>query len=320
MSLLAGRAAAARQREADAGRWQRALRAGRRWGLWGAALGTGLGLATQAPAQWLADSLQHASGGRLLLAEARGSLWNGSAVLVLTGGTGSRDASALPGRLEWTLRPGLSGLQLSAQQACCLPQPLRLHLTPGWSGYTLRVGDALTAAPGATANTAPLEAPAAPAAPATPEAPGNAAAQVLGQWPASWRAGLGTPWNTLQLGGQLQLSGSGLQVQSKGGKVQLAGVLQLQLRGASSRLSPLPMLGSYQLQVQGGQAAGQAGTRLQLSTTEGPLRLTGDGQLGAGGLRFRGTAQATDGQDQALANLLNIIGRRQGALSVISIG
>ena len=187
MSLLAGRAAAARQREADAGRWQRALRAGRRWGLWGAALGTGLGLATQAPAQWLADSLQHASGGRLLLAEARGSLWNGSAVLVLTGGTGSRDASALPGRLEWTLRPGLSGLQLSAQQACCLPQPLRLHLTPGWSGYTLRVGDALTAAPGATANAAPL---AAPAAPATPEAPGNAAAQVLGQWPASWLAGI----------------------------------------------------------------------------------------------------------------------------------
>ena len=33
-----------------------------------------------------------------------------------------------------------------------------------------------------------------------------------------------------------------------------------------------------------------------------------------------GTAQATDGQDDALAHLLNIIGRRQGALSVISIG
>ncbi|MES2717094.1 MAG: type II secretion system protein N [Pseudomonadota bacterium] len=279
---------------ADTGRWQRALRAGRRWAAWGAALGLGIGLLTQAPAQWLAEGLHSATGGRLLLAEARGSLWNGSALLVLTGGAGSRDASALPGRLHWQLRPGLGALHLEARQACCLPDGLRLTLIPGWSGYSLLLDGSGTALPAG-------------------------ASRPLGQWPASWLAGLGTPWNTLQLGGQLQLASSGLQLQSVAGQLRLAGTLQLQLRGASSRLSALPMLGSYQLLLQG-SGAGDSATTLRLSSLEGPLQLTGDGLWTGARLRFRGTAQATDGQDSALANLLNIIGRRQGALSVISIG
>jgi general secretion pathway protein N len=37
-------------------------------------------------------------------------------------------------------------------------------------------------------------------------------------------------------------------------------------------------------------------------------------------MRFRGEARAAEGQEAALANLLNIIGRRQGATSLISIG
>ena len=57
-----------------------------------------------------------------------------------------------------------------------------------------------------------------------------------------------------------------------------------------------------------------------LQRPEGPLRLQGEGQWTGARLRFRGTAQADGGQEAALANLLNIIGRRQGALSVISIG
>lgn len=280
-------------------RWMRALRAGRRWAAWGAVLGVGVGLVTQAPAQWLADGLQSASGGRLLLAEARGSLWDGSALLVLTGGAGSRDAAVLPGRLQWQLRPGAGGLHLRAQQACCLPDGLHLTLRPGLGGLRLALDEAPAAAPAA-----------------------GAAPRLLGQWPASWLAGLGTPWNTLQLGGQLQLSSSGFALQSGAGPSgawQLAGDLQLQLRGASSRLSSLPALGSYSLLVQGGGRADQA-TTLRLSSPEGPLRLQGEGQWTGARLRFRGTAQADGGHDAALANLLNIIGRRQGALSVISIG
>jgi general secretion pathway protein N len=37
-------------------------------------------------------------------------------------------------------------------------------------------------------------------------------------------------------------------------------------------------------------------------------------------VRFRGDAHAAPGAEAALANLLNIIGRRDGARSVISIG
>ena len=59
---------------------------------------------------------------------------------------------------------------------------------------------------------------------------------------------------------------------------------------------------------------------MNLTTTEGPLRLTGQGQWTDSGLRFRGEGRADSGQEEALSNLLNIIGRRQGALSVIAIG
>jgi general secretion pathway protein N len=37
-------------------------------------------------------------------------------------------------------------------------------------------------------------------------------------------------------------------------------------------------------------------------------------------MRFRGEARASAGAEQALANLLNIIGRRDGARSLISVG
>lgn len=304
MSL--GRTSARRQRAAaapgtDAGRWRRAQRAGRRWGLWGAVLGVAIGAVLQAPAQWLADGLHRATDARLLLAEARGSLWNGSAVLVLTGGAGSRDAAALPGRLHWQLRPNWRGLQLSAQQACCLPGDLRLLWQPGWGSYTVTLGNG--------------------AAATVPAAPGAAgpAKPVIGHWPAAWLTGLGTPWNTLQLGGQLQLSSPGLQLQSVAGRLRLDGSLTLALQDVSSRLSTLPSLGSYRLQVQGAGRAGEA-TTLQLSTSDGALRLSGSGQWTGARLRFVGEARAAEGQESALSNLLNIIGRRQGALSVISIG
>jgi len=277
--------------QADTERWQRRQRAGRRWALWGAVLGVLGALVTQAPAQWLADGLHLATSGRLLLAEARGSIWNGSAVVVLTGGEGSRDAAALPGRLTWRLRPDWRGLQFTARQACCLQGEVGVLLQPGWGGYTVTL--------------------------AAPADPGG----TLGQWPAAWLAGLGTPWNTLQLGGQLQLASGGLRVQSNQGRVQLEGTLALTLQSASSRVSPLPVLGSYRLELNGADAgAANAVPTVQLSTLDGVLLLNGSGQWTGARLRFRGQAEAAEGHAAALSNLLNIIGRRQGALSVISIG
>ena len=64
------------------------------------------------------------------------SVWSGSAVVVLTGGEGSRDASSLPGRLGWTLRPAGLGLVLQLDQACCLNGTVALRVQPGFGRTT----------------------------------------------------------------------------------------------------------------------------------------------------------------------------------------
>ena len=83
--------------------WEHRRRTATKYGIWGAVLGAIGGLIAFAPAAWLASAVASATGDRLLLADARGTVWKGSAVVVLTGGAGSRDATALPGRLDWTL-------------------------------------------------------------------------------------------------------------------------------------------------------------------------------------------------------------------------
>jgi general secretion pathway protein N len=57
-----------------------------------------------------------------------------------------------------------------------------------------------------------------------------------------------------------------------------------------------------------------------LSTLAGELLLSGSGQWTGSQWRFRGEARAAPGAEGELDNLLNFLGRRQGALSAISIG
>jgi general secretion pathway protein N len=268
-------------------RWQRARHAGRRWALAGALAGALLALVAFAPAAWMARWVERQSGGHVLLADAEGSVWRGSAVAVLTGGPDSRDARSLPGRLQWTLRPAGLGLLLRLQHACCLKGQPELRMRPGLGTFTTTL----------------------------PPASG-----WIGQWPAAWLSGLGTPWNTLQLGGALRLSSRGLVLQWVQGRWRVEGGATLELLDVSSRISPLERLGSYRLELSGDPAnAGAA--RVLLTTSDGALRLSGQGSLGAGGFRFRGEAAAASEADlPALSNLLNIIGRRTGARSVITIG
>jgi general secretion pathway protein N len=254
----------------------------RGWAIVGAAAGLIAGLVAFAPAAWLAAGVRQATQGQLLLADARGTVWSGSAVAVLAGGRDSQDAMALPGRLEWTL--GLAGrsLVLRARQACCLHGEPLLTLAPGWSRWKL----VLTPAAGS---------------------------RVIGHWPAAWLAGLGTPWNTMQLDGELRLSSPGLEAEGAPGRWLLRGDVVLDLERMASRLSTLPVLGSYRLQLT------QTGAAPRL-TLDGALRLSGQGEWLGGRLRFNGEATAAPGSEAALANLLNIIGRRQGARSLIAIG
>jgi general secretion pathway protein N len=255
--------------------WQRTRGAAGRWSLAGIVLGAVVGLISFAPAAWLASAVSSATGERLLLTDARGTLWSGSALPVLTGGPGSRDASALPGRLEWHLAWRGLGAELRARQACCLRGEVRALLRPGFGRFAVQV--------------LPAE------------------STTLGQWPAGWLAGLGTPWNTLQLGGTLRLTSPGLTLDWVQGRVRFSGE------------ATLDTLGSYRLTLRGNAASSDAAS-LNLITVDGALRLSGQGEWTGTGLRFRGEAQAAEGSEAALNNLLNIIGRRQGARSVISIG
>ena len=87
----------------------------------------------------------------------------------------------------------------------------------------------------------------------------------------------------------------------------------------SSRLTTLDTLGSYRVTLTGGAGENSA-TLLSLTTTDGPLQLIGSGTWGPGGVKFRGEARSAAVDEAALSNLLNIIGRRDGARSIISIG
>ena len=135
------------------------------------------------------------------------------------------------------------------------------------------------------------------------------------QWPATLLTGLGTPWNTIQPAGELALSTQGLKAQWVAGRMNLQGRADITARNLSSRLSTLQPMGSYRVQVSGGEAVG-----IDLSTLEGGLRLSGSGQWVGSRLRFRGEATAAPGLEAQLVNLLNIIGRRQGDKAIISLG
>ena len=74
-----------------------------------------------------------------MLAEARGTVWNGSAIAVLTGGAGSRDATSLPGRLDWKVGWRGVGPELRIAHPCCLSAPLTLALKPGFGRLQVSV-------------------------------------------------------------------------------------------------------------------------------------------------------------------------------------
>lgn len=251
-----------------------------RWAIAGVLLGGAIATTVFAPARWLAAALSQASGQQLQLVSAQGSIWRGTSQLVLSGGQGSVNSVALPGQVSWRIRPVWTGLSIQISADCCTPQPLQLRAT----------------------------------------AVGWKGARLVlqdsqSQWPASPLAGLGTPWNTVQAQGQLSAATQDLVVEFGPTSFQLAGRVQLDALNISSRLSTLSPMGSYRFILQGGPSPS-----LALSTLEGSLQLSGQGEWVGQRLRFTGVASAAPERVEALSNLLNILGRRDGARSIITVG
>lgn len=250
------------------------------WALAGGGLGLVAALLLFAPARWMAPAVGRLSEGRLLLQAAEGTVWHGSARVLLAGGQGSAWSMALPTRANWQMRLTAGGVLLHLSSACCTPEPLEVLLQPRWGGAIVRLGDA----------------------PAS-------------HWPAAWLAGLGTPWNTLQPQGDLELSTQGLVWQSTREGNRLSGRAVVTAHRLVSRLSMGRAVGTYRLTLEGGDRV-----RVHLETLQGELTLTGQGQLLDGRWRFEGEARAAPGREEALSSLLNVIGRRQGERSVIRVG
>jgi general secretion pathway protein N len=205
----------------------------------------------------------------------------------------------------WT---GSARLQLSggagSLETALLPGVVDWTLRPGWGALNLKLSaDCCTAAPLHATLLVGLR---------------GAALQVAdgrSQWPADMLSGLGTPWNTVQADGSLALLTQGLKIEWFAGRLAFAGRVELTALALSSRLSTLKPMGSYRLVLTGGSEP-----VLTLSTLEGSLQLSGSGSWVGSRLRFNGEASALPEHEAALANLLNIIGRRNGLRSIITLG
>lgn len=270
-----------------------------------------------APARWLAEGVASLTGGRVLLTQPQGRVWAGQAALSLSAGPGALEKRALPQGVSWRLRLGWSRGSAEGQRSswlgepvvrmeilapCCAPEPLRLSVGSLFSGSPAVVLEAHRS-----------------------------------EWPASWLAGLGAPWNTLALQGQLMLATPGLRWQGQ----RLDGEMEVQALHISSALSTLKPLGSYRLNVSsaardsGGVSRSYAddgrgpmpdnpgaGSAIHfvLTTLQGDLQLNAQGQWQGGRLRLDGQAEAAPDRIDALSNLLNILGRRDGLRSHLKLG
>ena len=236
-----------------------------------------------APAQWAASSVRSATSGRVDLAEARGTVWNGSAVLVLAAAADASETRAsLPERLSWQPSPWslLAGqINLTIAHPSALTQPLNIR-APLFGGTTLL---------GATTV----------------------------RLPASLLVGIGAPWNTVRPGGILTLSWDRLQIEP--GRIQ--GKLSAEWQYASSALTPVSPMGHYRLQTNGIWPGTQlelltisGPLELRGSGTipeGGRLRFTGRAQALAG----------TDpGVKAQLTGLISLLGRRDGDGALLNFG
>ena len=135
--------------------------------------------------------------------------------------------------------------------------------------------------------------------------------------PAERLTALGAPLNTLQPSGRMTLEWQPLQIARQGQQVAMTGTMRLTLDDIASRLSPIKPLGAYRMTLEWrGQQA-----QLQLGSLHGPLLLSGAGRLDRGRMQFSGKAEAEPGQEQRLANLLNLLGQRrtEGGKDYISL-
>lgn len=230
-----------------------------------AVLSCAVTLIVMMPAAWITPQFAKATQGHINLTEASGSLWHGSATLVLAAGAGGGTGTLLPGRVQWDTAfwPLLTGrLSMRMRQTPAMPEAIEVD----------------AAARNATVSAGEIAVP------------------------AALLAGLGTPFNTLDLQGAVRLAWTPWRLLG----ARSYGQLVLTLTDMSSRVSLVKPLGSYRVVL---QAQGDSST-IDLTTLSGSsLLLSGHGTIAANSTTFHGQASATERTSEILAGLLNLIGR-----------
>jgi general secretion pathway protein N len=263
------------------------------WSLVGSlALVSTLGVVlARANATWLDWGFAYISQGRVALAEAQGTLWQGSGRLVLVDVAAQRDANqqsrgaeiqrsslngvAVPGRVSWRLNPW--PLLLGRMDLALRLEGMNRDIKVSSKGREVDVSE------------------------------GNLSL------PAVDLSRLGSPWSTLRPSGALALKWEALSFRNN----SFAGKAQIELREASAAISPINPVGSYRVDL-----SGQGNdTGVVLSTLQGPLRLTGTGSFNArSGLKMNAEAMADESERLRLQSMLGLIGRRDGDKVIIKIG
>ncbi|BAO87806.1 MULTISPECIES: type II secretion system protein N [Caballeronia] len=216
------------------------------------------------PAAWIVPQFSKATGGHVNLVDPSGSLWQGSATLMLAAGSDGAGATLLPGRIEWTTSflPLFTGrIHMTMRQTDAMPDAVILDASP--RGATLTAGQIAV--------------------------------------PATLLAGLGAPFNTLDFDGAVRLSWTEFRLLNRNAYGQVV----VTLDDMASRVSRVKPLGSYRVAL---QAQGASAT-IDLTTSKGPLMLSGNGSIAPESTSFQGTATAAPEQRENLAGLLNLLGR-----------
>jgi len=308
----------------------------------GSLVGVLTGVLFFAPAAWMSAGVEILSNHKLTLIQAKGTLWQGSGVLLIKGGGGSFEPSRFKANGEADQRSLAITRAIPQSPDLYISSPF--HWQMGWfwgssqrgSATTLDYLNSVSLISLSIENICCLQ-----SALVLHYRPSWSDISSLGfsfqiedsniNLPAQWLTALGAPWNTVDPKGLMYLQTQNARFTSypfsEKGKV-FRGVAELTIKDLSSQLSTLAPLGTYRVTIsdQNLSTPTQSNTlispslHLSLQTLEGRLELSGEGEWKNKHLYFNGLAKAQAGFEAALANLLGVLGPRHDNTATLQIG
>jgi general secretion pathway protein N len=239
----------------------------------------------QMPVSWLSGSLASQTACRVMLQQAIGTIWQGSAALAFSEPNategGCRDPMSVTERFHWTTSCKLFSMSCTTDiQFAALEQAQQIHWGLG-----------------------------------KPQLTSNEIKR-----PANVLEGLGNPWSTLRPRGELGARWTDIHLAGLSafgaGNTPSSGVIRIMISNLSSPISPVKPLGGYEISAN----ISDTGMNWTLSTTSGPLLLKGQGEFshkggdkgGNKGMQFSGEANASPESKESLIGLLSLLGKKEG--------